>query len=63
MFKVALVCSKVPLLIIFIRWCLSVIFSVSDECNFIYPQLIMDELIEQVRERMMSAKELNVQFS
>ena len=63
MFRVELVSSKVPLLIIFIRWCLSVIFSVLDEYNLIELQLIMDELIDHVRGRMISAKELKVQYS
>ena len=63
MFRVDLVSSIVPLLIIFIRWCLSVIFSALDECNLIELQLIMDELIEHVSGRMISAKELKVQFS
>ena len=59
----ALVCSRLPLLIIFILWCMSAIFSFLDECNLIELQLIKDELIEHVTGRMISAKELNVQFS
>ena len=58
-----LVSSMVPFLIIFILWCLRVIFSVLDECRMIELQLIIGELIEQVNGRMISAKEMKVQFS
>ena len=49
--------------IIVIRWCSKIICFVSEGCNATAPQLIFDELMEQVRGKIISAVELNVQSS